>query len=38
MKIRITRQSLFNLLPTFEKLKDLQGAKFAYAVVKIKKR
>ena len=38
MKIKITRQSLFNLLPTFETLKDLQGAKFAYAVVKNKEK
>lgn len=36
MKVKIARRELFNLLDTFEILKNLSGSKFAYAIVKNK--
>lgn len=36
--MKITRQKLFNLLNVFEKVKDLQSVKFAYATVKNKQK
>lgn len=36
--MKTTRQRLFNLLNVFETVKDLQGVKFAYAVIKNKEK
>lgn len=38
MKIKTTRNQLFNLLNVFKELKDKEGTKFAYAILKNKKK